>query len=171
MARTILHVDMNSCYASIEMALNPELRGKAVAVGGSRKTRHGIILAKSQEAKKYGVKTAEPIWKSLNKCPHLIIVPPHYNEYLKYSKMAKKIYYEYTNQVEPFGIDECWLDITNSLTIKGDAKSIAEEIRKRIALRTKLMIKDGIIDEVIFLEKTYGRLPNSMSSIGDFGKR
>jgi len=150
MARTILHVDMNSCYASIEMALNPELRGKAVAVGGSRKTRHGIILAKSQEAKKYGVKTAEPIWKSLNKCPHLIIVPPHYNEYLKYSKMAKKIYYEYTNQVEPFGIDECWLDITNSLTIKGDAKSIAEEIRKRIKDELKITVSIGVSFNKIF---------------------
>lgn len=150
MARTILHVDMNSCYASIETALNPELKGKAVAVGGNRKTRHGIILAKSQEAKKFGIKTGEPIWKSIQKCPELIIIPPHYDQYLKYSKMAKKIYYDYTNQVEPFGIDECWLDITNSLTIKGDAEKIAEEIRGRIKNELKITVSIGVSFNKIF---------------------
>lgn len=150
MARTILHVDINSCYASIETALNPALKGKAVAVGGSRKSRHGIILAKSEEAKRCGVKTGEPIWKSMQKCPALIIIPPHYSEYIRYSKMAKKIYYEYTNQVEPFGIDECWLDITNSLNIKGDAVSIAEEIRERIKRELKITVSIGVSFNKIF---------------------
>ena len=113
MERIILHADMNNCYASIEAKLNPKLKGRPIAVCGSVEDRHGIVLAKSQEAKASGVKTGEAIWQAKNKCRNLIIVPPNFEEYLKHSRMAREIYLEYTNQVEPFGIDECWLDVTN----------------------------------------------------------
>ena len=105
MDRAILHCDMNNCFASIETKLNPALRNKPIAVCGSQKERHGIVLAKSQEAKILGVKTGEAIWEAKMKCPDLLIVPPHYDEYLKHSNMAKELYYEYTNQVESFGLD------------------------------------------------------------------
>ena len=106
MNRVILHSDMNACYASIEAKLNPSLREIPMAVAGNPENRHGIILAKSEKAKKMGVKTGEPIWQAMSKYPNLTIVLPHYEEYLRHSKMARNIYYEYTNQVEPFGLDD-----------------------------------------------------------------
>ena len=129
MKRVILHSDMNACYASIEAKLNPELRGIAMAVAGNPKNRHGIILAKSQKSKEMGVKTGETILEAKAKCPNLVIVPPHYEEYLKHSKLARKLYYEYTNQVEPFGLDECFLDVTGSTHLFGSGEEIANEIR------------------------------------------
>lgn len=114
MKRVILHSDMNACYASIEQKLNPKLKNIPMAVAGNPKNRNGIILAKSQEAKEAGVKTGEAIWQALGKCPNLTLVSPQYDQYLKHSKLARKIYYDYTNQVEPFGLDECFLDVTGS---------------------------------------------------------
>ena len=119
MDRIILHCDMNNFYASVETLLNPKLKGKPIAVCGSLEERHGIVLSKSEEAKAFGVKTGEAIWQARQKCPDLLIVSPHYEEYLKYSKLAREIYYDYTNQVEPFGIDECWLDCTGSVHLFG----------------------------------------------------
>ncbi|WP_230197786.1 DNA polymerase Y family protein [Anaerococcus provencensis] len=119
MNRVILHSDMNACYAFIEAKLNPDLKGIPMAVAGNPANRHGIILAKSEKAKKMGVKTGEPIWQAMSKCPDLTIVPPHYEEYLRHSKMARALYYEYTNQVEPFGLDECYLDVTGSVHLFG----------------------------------------------------
>ena len=101
--RTIMHVDMNAFYASVAQHLDPSLRCKPVAVAGDPERRSGIILAKSKEAKKAGVKTAEAIWQAKQKCPSLIVVPPDYAAYKRYSKLARMIYYDYTNQVEPFG--------------------------------------------------------------------
>ena len=112
--RAILHSDMNSYYASVEMMLDPSLRGKAVAVCGSTETRHGIVLAKSELAKKAGVKTGMVNWEAQKCCPGLIIVPPHYEQYIKYSALAHEIYGRYTDLIEPFGMDECWLDVTGS---------------------------------------------------------
>ena len=112
--RAILHSDMNSFYASVEMMLNPALKGKPVAVCGSTEERHGIVLAKSDLAKKAGVKTGMVNWEARSLCPGLIVVPPQYDQYLKYSKLAHDIYQRYTNLVEPFGMDECWLDVTGS---------------------------------------------------------
>ena len=132
MNRVILHSDMNACYASIEAKLNPELKVIAMAVAGNPENRHGIILAKSELAKKMGVKTGEPIWQAMSKCPDLTIVPPHYEEYLRHSKLARALYYEYTNQVEPFGLDECYLDVTGSVHLFGSGEKIAAEIRKRM---------------------------------------
>ncbi|WP_280630409.1 Y-family DNA polymerase [Peptoniphilus raoultii] len=97
----------------------PELKGKAVAVGGDKKLRHGIILAKTLLAKSYGVKTGEAIWQAKVKCPDLIIIPPNYDKYLRISNLAQKIYYSYTNQVEPYGMDECFLDISGQLRLFG----------------------------------------------------
>ena len=125
--RTILHSDMNSFYASVEMMLNPSLRGKAVAVCGATEDRHGIVLAKSEKAKKAGVKTGMVNWEAKKLCPDLVLVPPQYEQYLKFSKLAHQIYYRYTDLVEPFGMDACWLDVSSHVK---SGMAIAEEIRK-----------------------------------------
>lgn len=104
MERQILHCDMNNFYASVECMLNPELRDKAVAVCGSTEERHGIVLAKNYKAKAFGVSTGEAVWQAKQKCKDLVIVPPHYEEYMKYSKLARDIYYQYTDMIEPYGI-------------------------------------------------------------------
>ena len=119
MNRTILHSDMNCFYASVEMMLNPELQGKAVAVCGSTENRHGIVLAKSEKAKQAGIKTGMVNWEAKRLCPDLILVPPQYEQYLKYSNMAREIYQEYTDLVEPYGMDECFLDVTASQVLYG----------------------------------------------------
>ncbi|WP_262122764.1 DNA polymerase IV [Anaerococcus sp. Marseille-Q5996] len=144
MKRVILHSDMNACYASIEAKLNPKLKGIPMAVAGNPENRHGIILAKSEEAKKMGVKTGEPIWQAQGKCPNITLVPPHYEEYLKHSKMARALYYEYTNQVEPFGLDECYLDVTGSLHLFGSGEEIAHEIRNRMKEELGLTVSIGV---------------------------
>lgn len=150
MERTILHCDMNNCYASIETMLHPEWKGRPLAVCGSQEDRHGIVLAKSQEAKILGIKTGEVIWQAKQKCPDLLIVPPHYEEYLKYSKLARKIYYDYTNQVEPFGIDECWLDVSGSVHLFGKGETIAYEIKERIKKELGITVSIGVSFNKIF---------------------
>ena len=150
MLRTILHSDMNSCYASIEEKLNPKLKNKAMAVCGDPKNRHGIILAESQEAKIMGVKTGEAIWHAKIKCPNLILVPPHYEKYLEFSRKARKIYYSYTNRVEPFGLDECWLDVSESLKLFGGGEEIANEIRKRMKNELGITVSVGVSFNKVF---------------------
>ena len=144
MKRIILHSDMNACYASIEAKLNPALRGKAMAVAGNPKNRNGIILAKSQEAKEMGVKTGMPIWEAMTHCRDLILVPPQYDQYLKHSKMAKKIYYDYTNQVESFGLDECFLDVSGSTKLFGPGMDIARQISRRMKEEVGLTVSIGV---------------------------
>ena len=107
--RTILHSDCNNFYASVECALHPELRGKPLAVCGSQELRHGIVLAKNEQAKRYGVKTGDAIWQARKKCPGIEIVSPHHGMYGEYSHRMREIYYDYTDQIEPFGLDECWV--------------------------------------------------------------
>ena len=150
--RVILHIDMNNCYASIECKLNPELSGKCVAVAGNQEERHGIILAKNELAKSYGVKTGEPIWQAKQKCPELVTVPPHYEEYLKHSKAARKIYSDYTDKIEPFGIDECWIDITGYWRNgkQADGKAIADEIRERVKSELGITVSIGVSFNKIF---------------------
>ena len=114
MERIIIHSDLNNFYASVERKLNPELAGKPVAVCGDKELRHGVVLAKSEEAKVFGVKTGEPIWQAQRKCPNLVIVPPHFDLYIKYSRQVREIYARYTDLIENYGIDECWLDISTS---------------------------------------------------------
>lgn len=144
MDRTILHIDMNNCYASIEAVYNPKLKGKPVAVVGDPEARHGIVLAKSQEAKICGVTTGNPIWKAKQDCPDIILIPPHYDWYLKHSRMAKAMYYEYTDMVETLGLDECWLDVTGSLKIYGSGKAIADEIRTRMKESLGVSVSIGV---------------------------
>ncbi len=148
--RVILHCDMNNCYASIEMKLNPALRGKAIAVGGSEKDRHGIILAKSEQAKRYGVKTAETIWQAKQKCPHLVVIPPHFEEYHKYSLAARAIYAQYTDLIEPFGLDECWLDVTESGMLFGTGEQIAHTIKERIKEELGITVSVGVSFNKVF---------------------
>lgn len=150
MLRTILHSDMNSCYASIEAKLNPKLKNKAMAVCGDPKNRHGIILAKSQEAKIMGIKTGGAIWQAKIKCPNLILVPPHYEKYLEFSRKARKIYYSYTNRVEPFGLDECWLDVSESLKLFGSGEEIANEIRQRMRNELGITVSVGVSFNKVF---------------------
>ena len=114
MDRWIFHCDCNSFYASVELLRHPDLRDKCVAVCGDPEGRHGIVLAKNEPAKRMGVKTAEVIWQAKRKCPDLILLPPHREYYRKYSKIINEIYRKYTDRVEPFGIDESWLDVTGT---------------------------------------------------------
>lgn len=148
--RAILHSDLNSFYASVEMMLDPSLRGKAVAVCGSTEDRHGIVLAKSDKAKKAGVKTGMVNWEARQLCRDLIIVPPQYDQYLKYSKLTQAIYQRYTDLMEPFGMDECWLDVTGSRGIFGDPMTIAEDIRKTVKEELGLTVSIGVSFNKIF---------------------
>lgn len=149
--RVIMHIDMNAFYASVAQHLDPSLRGKAVAVAGDPKRRSGIILAKSREAKAAGVKTAEAIWQAKQKCPSLIVVPPDYAAYKRYSKLARMIYYEYTDKVEPFGLDESWIDVTGSLSLFGnDPMLIAGEISERIKDELGLTVSVGVSWNKVF---------------------
>ncbi len=148
MERVILHSDMNAFYASVEMMLDPSLKGKAVAVCGSTESRHGIVLAKSQKAKEAGVKTAMANWEAKQACPELIMVPPHYDQYLKYSDLAHRIYGRYTDLIEPFGMDECWLDVSGST--QGGGERIAEEIRRSVREELGLTVSIGVSFNKIF---------------------
>lgn len=148
--RVILHCDLNNFYASVETVLHPELKGKPIAVCGDPEKRHGIVLAKSELAKKAGVKTAEAIWQAKRKCPDLIVVSPTYSEYVKYSKQVKEIYLSYTSEVESFGLDECWLDVTGSGKLFGTGPEIAESIRSRVKSETGLTVSIGVSFNKIF---------------------
>ena len=147
--RAILHSDLNCFYASVEMMLNPTLRGKAIAVCGSTEDRHGIVLAKSEKAKKAGVKTGMVNWEARSVCKDLIVVPPQYDQYLKYSKLTRAIYQRYTDLIEPFGMDECWLDVTGS-GIMGSPMEIAEEIRRTVREELGLTVSIGVSFNKIF---------------------
>lgn len=148
--RTILHVDLNNFYANVECLYNPALRDKPVAVAGDPENRHGIILAKNMPAKKLGVKTGEAIWQAKNKVPDLICVPPQYDKYLRFSRAARQIYYRFTDQVEAFGIDECWLDVSGSLNLYGTGPEIAEKIRRTMKDELGLTVSVGVSWNKIF---------------------
>lgn len=150
MERTILHCDINNCYASIECMLNPKLKGKPIAVGGAQEERKGIILAKSEEAKSFGIKTGESIFSARKKCKELIIIPPNYEAYVEYSGICKDIYYEYTNNVESFGLDEAWLDCSESLNLFGNGIHIAETIRNRIKNEVGITVSIGVSFNKVF---------------------
>ena len=147
MERKILHVDINNCYASIECLFHPELAGKPVAVAGSTEERKGIILAKNQISKEYNVKTGEVIWQAKQKCPDLVTLPPHYDLYLKFSKAAHLIYERYTDRIECFGIDECWLDVTCT---RRDIKEVADEIRNTVKKELGITVSVGASFNKIF---------------------
>ena len=150
MTRTILHVDLNNFYASVECLYHPELRGKPVAVSGDVENRHGIILAKNQLAKATGVKTGEAIWQAKGKCPGLVCLPPDYRKYLRFSRLARKIYADYTDKIESFGIDECFVDVTGSTALFGDGLKIADDIRQRIREEMGVTASVGVSWNKIF---------------------
>lgn len=150
MERVILHSDLNNFYASVECLYNPSLRSKPVAVAGDPKARHGIVLAKNDVAKAFGVATGNPLWMAKQKCPGIVFVPPHYGLYQKYSQIAKEIYSEYTSQVEPYGLDECWLDVTGSTHLFGDGKTIADQLRKRMKSELGVTASVGVSYNKIF---------------------
>ena len=150
MDRTILHCDMNGFYASVELLALPELKGKPMAVCGNPENRHGIILAKSEEAKAFGVVTAETVWQAKKKCPGLILVRPHHEKYRSYSGLINQIYERYTDRIEPFSIDESWLDVTGSLKLFGSGKKIADEIRETVKKELGLTLSVGVSFNKIF---------------------
>ena len=150
MKRIIFHIDQNCYFASVEMISRPELRSVPMAVAGDAKVRHGIILAKNEPAKKYGIKTAEAIWQAKAKCPELVLVDAHHKKYEFYSKKLREMYSEYTDKVEPFGLDECWLDMTGIVSDYGEAEEVALEIRNRVREEFKLTCSVGISFNKVF---------------------
>lgn len=150
MGRVILHSDLNNFYASVECLYNPELRDRPVAVCGSQSTRHGIVLAKNRIAKAYGVASGDAVWEARSKCPGLVVVRPNYMQYLRFSMMARKIYENYTNLIEAFGIDENWLDVTESAKLFGSGKEIADELRKKIEYELGITASIGVSFNKIF---------------------
>lgn len=150
MKRIIFHIDQNCYFASVEMISRPELRNVPMAVAGDAKVRHGIILAKNEPAKKYGIKTAEAIWQAQAKCPDLVLVDAHHEKYEFYSKKLREMYSEYTDKVEPFGLDECWLDMTGIVSDYDEAEEVALEIRNRVKEEFKLTCSVGISFNKVF---------------------
>lgn len=150
MNRTILHSDCNCFYASVELLHHPELRGKPVAVGGDPEVRHGIVLTADYTAKRRGVKTGMALWQARQVCPDIIFLPPRMDLYLRFSRMAQEIYAEYTDKREPYGIDESWLDVTDSVSLKGDGYRIAQEIRSRMKKELGITVSVGVSFNKIF---------------------
>lgn len=148
--RTILHSDINSCYANIELLHRPELRGRPLAVGGDPEARHGIVLTADYVAKKCGVKTGMALWQAKQVCPEITFVSPRMDLYLRFSKMAHEIYGEYTDLQQAFGIDESWLDVTSSCSIKGDGRAIADEISQRMKSELGIPVSIGVSWNKIF---------------------
>ena len=148
--RTILHCDANSFFASVELLLHPEYKDAPVAVCGSEEERRGIVLAKNAVAKKYGIETAETVYSAKKKCPQLVILPPHYDQYVKYSRELNRIYERYTDRIEPFGIDESWLDVTGSRRLFGGGLAIAERIRGDVKNELGLTVSIGVSFNKVF---------------------
>jgi len=148
--RVILHSDLNNFFASVEIALNPALAGKPLIVCGDPKERHGIVLAKNEEAKKLGIKTAETVYSALKKCPDLQMVGSHYHEYKKYSKKVVEIYGRYTDCIEECSIDECALDMTESTLLFGSGREIAEKIRADVKRELGLTVSVGVSFNKVF---------------------
>lgn len=148
--RAIPHVDMNAFYASVEQHKDPSIRNRPVVVAGGPKKRNGIVLAKSREAKAAGVKTAEALWQARQKCPGLIVVQPDYAAYKRYTRLARSLYYEYVDQVEPFGLDESWLDVTGSVNLFGSPAAIAREISERVKSELGLTVSVGVSWNKVF---------------------
>ena len=151
MERVILHCDQNCFFASVELLSHPDLRDVPMAVCGDPASRHGIILAKNEPAKRFGIQTAETVWQARRKCPGLVLLPPHHKLYREYSVRVNELYGQYTDLVEPFGIDESWLDITGSMHLfGGDPVAIADELRRRVREELGLSISGGVSFNKIF---------------------
>ena len=149
MERHILHIDCNAFYASVEQQRRPELRDKPIAVCGSQEERHGIVLTASYPAKRRGVKTGMAIWQARQHCPELIVVPSDMRAYMRISRLARDIYERYTDLVEPFGLDEVWLDVTGSTELFGSAMKIAEDISEAVKFELGITVSIGVSDNKI----------------------
>ena len=166
MERVILHCDANAFYASVECLYTPSIRQSPVAVCGSVEERHGIVLTKNQIAKQFGVQTGEAIWQARQKCPGLICVPPDYALYIRFSRRMRRLYEEYSDRVESFGLDEAWIDLSNpGLTIR-DGERIAHEIRLRVKRELGITVSVGVSFNKIFakLGSDY-RKPDAVTEI------
>ena len=150
MERLILHCDLNNFYASVECVLNPALKNLPLAVSGNPEKRHGVILAKNELAKKAGVKTGDVIWEAMQKEPRLKCVPPHFSHYSEYSSRVFDIYTRFTNKVEPFGPDECWLDCTGAEKQYGSGVKLADTIRQTVKKETGLTVSVGVSFNKVF---------------------
>lgn len=148
MEKEILHIDCNKFYAGVECFLHPELKDKPLAVGGNEKSRHGIILTKNEIASKYGLVVGEPLWKARQKCPDLVIVEPNFPVYIEFSQRVRKIFEDYTDLIEPFGLDESWLDVTGDWSKTG--YEIAHEIRTRVKNEIGITVSVGLSFNKIF---------------------
>ena len=166
--RVILHSDLNNFFASVEIALDPSLKGRPLIVCGDPKERHGIVLAKSEEAKKYGIKTAETVYSALKKCPNLMLVPSHFSEYKRYSRLVKEIYGRYTDKIEECSIDECALDMTESIALFGDGATIAERIRGEVQEELGLTVSVGVSFNKVFAKlASEMKKPNAVTLISE----
>ena len=166
--RVILHSDLNNFFASVEIALDPSLKGRPLIVCGDPKERHGIVLAKSEEAKKYGIKTAETVYSALKKCPNLTLVPSHFSEYKRYSRLVKEIYGRYTDKIEECSIDECALDMTESIALFGDGATIAERIRGEVQEELGLTVSVGVSFNKVFAKlASEMKKPNAVTVISE----
>ncbi len=166
MDRSILHVDCNCFYASVEMLYHPELRDVPMAVGGDPEARHGIVLTANYPAKRRGVKTGMALWQARQACPGVVFVPPHMMEYIHFSDLAHEILADYSDLWEPFGLDECWVDVTDSTGLLGNAHSLAEEIRKRYKRELGITVSIGVSWNKIFAK--YGsdyRKPDAVTDV------
>ena len=150
MERSVLHCDLNNFFASVACLDHPEISDAPLVVGGSASDRHGIVLAKNEAAKKLGIYTGETLSEAKRKYPALAVVPPNFNRYMYYSKVAKEVYALYTDNVEPFGLDECWVDVSKSKSLFGQDTLIAKEISGRIKKETGLTLSIGVSFNKVF---------------------
>ncbi len=148
--RTVLHVDLNNFYASVETIIDPSLKGDFLGVTGNIESRHGVILAKSESAKKGGVKTGMTVHEALKICPELKLVEAKHDRYVKHSEIVRNIYRRYTDVIEPFGIDECWLDCTSTVKMFGGGEKIANDIRETVKRETGLTVSVGVSFNKVF---------------------
>lgn len=153
MDRCILHCDCNSFYASVECVYRPELWHVPMVVCGDPANRHGIVLAKNEAAKKFGIVTAETVWQARRKCPELVLAPPHFDRYHAFYERINALYCQYTDRVEPFSIDESWLDVTRSQRLFGDGKTIADTLRRRVKEELGITVSVGVS-----FNKTFAKL-------------
>lgn len=166
MDRVILHSDINACYANIELLFHPELRGRPMAVGGSEELRHGIVLSKTEEARRAGVRTGMTLWQARTLCPELSVLPPRFDRYLYFTRQVQNIYADYTDRREPFGIDESWLDLTGCVAVR-DGESAAREIGRRVKNEVGLTVSVGVSWNKVFakLGSDYKK-PDAVTAVG-----
>lgn len=155
--RVILYSDLNNFFASVETALHPEYKGKPLIVCGDPEKRLGVVFAKNEEAKSYGIRTAETVYSALKKCPHALCVSTHFSEYNRYSKAVREIYARYTDVIESLSIDECALDVTASVKLFGGGEKIAEEIRAAVKNELGVTVSIGVS-----FNKIYAKLASEL---------